>query len=362
MTMTFARRSLFGRTRARDFTKVDDLVAAVQDQLAIEEAGPGDAEAIRGQLAGALTSGPATIARDPTIGSPRFRAGFMAGHLHAHLIRTMGPLRWESILPTTVYAASLLAPELDRFLGGSGPNIVAAHTSACLRAADRGDMPLDVELATFRWLAAQHSIAVTPELVERFDDARSRRLELQVALDSERTLDASGARASRAARHIREHIVRLERQIAVMDPGSSETDRWRGALTGLQVSESGPFLAAMDDGASESYRGGRFGGDLLASLIRDDRVPIEALRSICYRYGAALATPAGGTLMAEAPPTNALKAHALGMHVLSGGGPPVDEDLEIALLSWLAGRLEVSLTHEFLESRKRFVARRRTPD
>jgi hypothetical protein len=50
------------------------------------------------------------------------------------------------------------------------------------------------------------------------------------------------------------------------------------------------------------------------------------------------------------------------MHVLSRGGPPVDEDLEIALLSWLAGRLEVPVTPDFVKSRKRFVARRRTPD
>lgn len=361
--MTFARRWRFGRSPARDFTKVDDLVAAVRDQLAIEEAGPGDAEAIRGQLAGALTSGPATVARDPTMGSPRFRAGFMAGHLHAHLIRTVGPLRGESILPTTAYAATLLTPGLERFLGEPGSNLVAAHTSACLRAAERGDMPPDVELASFRWLADQHSVPVTPQLVEQFEEARSRRLGLQVALDSERALDPSAAAASRAARHIREHIVRVERQIVVMDPRSPETDRWRGVLAGLRtVSGSDPFLAAMDDGTSESYRGGRFGGDLLASLIREDRVPIEKLRSICYRYGAALATPTAGTLLAEAPPTNALKAHALGMHVLNRGGPPVDEDLEIALLSWLAGRLAVPLTAEFVERRKRFVARRRTPD
>jgi hypothetical protein len=66
-------------------------------------------------------------------------------------------------------------------------------------------------------------------------------------------------------------------------------------------------------------------------------------------------------LLAEAPPTNALKAHALGMHVLNQGSPPIDEDLDLALLTRLAGRLEVPLTPEIVGNRKRYVARRKTP-
>jgi hypothetical protein len=362
--MTFDPRSLFRRRApTRDFANVDELVAAVRKQVAIEEAGPDDADAIRGQLAGVLTTGPATLARDPTLGSPTFRAGFLAGHLHAHLIRTVGTLHRESILPTAAYAASLSSPEDERFFGQSVPNILGAHTYACLRAAERGDMPLDVEFATFTWLADQYSIAVTPELVGQFEGARTRRLELQVALDSERTLDPRAAAGARIARRTRELIARADRQIAVTAAGSPEIDRLRGALAGLRtVSGSRPFLAASDTATSEAYRGGRFGGDLLVSLIRDERVPSETVRSICYGYGAALATPTGAKLLAEARPTNALKAHALGMHVLRQrhGPAAIDEDLEISLLTWLAGRLEVPLTPELLERRKRYIARRKT--
>jgi hypothetical protein len=145
----------------------------------------------------------------------------------------------------------------------------------------------------------------------------------------------------------------VERQIAEMDAGSPEIDWWRGALAGLRtVSGSGPFPTSSDDATSESYRGARFGGDLLASLIRDARVPSQTVRSICYRYGAALATPTGGKLLAEAPPINALKAHALGMHVLNAraGVAAIDEDLEMPLSPVL------------LEDRKRYVARRKTLD
>jgi hypothetical protein len=273
-------------------------------------------------------------------------------------------LPWQSILPTTAYAVSLLTQGAEGLLGGSVPNIGAAHAYGCLRAAERGDMPRDVELATFRWLADQYSIAVTPELVEQFEQARLRRLDLQVALDSERMLDPLAAAEARNARRLRQRIVRVEQQIASMAPDSPGIDRWRGALAGLRTEDGlGRFLAASDESTSESYRGGRFGGDLLASLIRDGRAPTESVRTICYRYGAALATRAGGMLLAEAPPTNALKAHALGMHMLQRADQTaIDEGLEVALLTWLAARLEVRLTPELLESRKRFVARAKAPD
>jgi hypothetical protein len=275
----------------------------------------------------------------------------------------MGTLRGESILPTAAYATTLLSPGAERLLGGSVPNIGAAHSYACLQAAERGDMPRDVELATFSWLAGQYSIAVTPEFVEQFDQARLRRLDLQVALESERTLDPLAAARARNARRLRERIVRVEQQIASMEPGSPGIDRWRGALAGLQTEDLSGRFPVSDETTSESYRGGRFGGDLLACLILDGRSPIEAVRMTCYRYGAALASPAGDTLLAEAAPTNALKAHALGMHVLERAGESaIDEDLEISLLNWLAARLGVPVTPEVLESRKRFVARRKAPD
>jgi hypothetical protein len=241
---------------------------------------------------------------------------------------------------------------------------VALHTYASLRAAERGDLPLDVELGAFRWLAARYSIAVTSRLVEQLDVARIRRLDLQVALESEQALDPPAAAAARNARRLRQCINSVERQIVVTDPGLPEIDRLRGALAGLlAVSGTGPVPAASDDTTSESYRGGRFGGELLASLIQGDMMPSETLRSICYRYGAALATPSGGTLLAEAPPTNALKAHTLGIHVLQQGvaAAPLDEELELALLTWLAARLEVPLTPDLVEHRKRFVARPKTP-
>jgi hypothetical protein len=92
------------------------------------------------------------------------------------------------------------------------------------------------------------------------------------------------------------------------------------------------------------------------------RNPGNRLRSICYRYGAALATSKARTLLAGDPPTNVLKAHALGMFVIrERAEAAIEEDLEVALLGWLAGQLDVPLTPQLVSDRHRFVARRATP-
>jgi hypothetical protein len=360
MTMRFDPRSLFRhRPGSLEFAKVDQLVAALREQLAAAGDGAKGSDAMRGQLVGAELQGRVTLPRDPAMGSAKFQAGVFAGSLHAHLLRTRGALGGDVMLPTAAYAASLLDPAVERYLLETPPNLPKAHAYGCLSAAKHGNLSFDVELATFRWLAEQLSVPVTPELVRQLEESRERRLDLQAASESERAMDPVAASTARSERRIRAQILALERGLSSAEPGSEQAERLRGALAGfMTASRSGLLLTATDDGESEPYRGGLLGGHLLAGLVRDDHLPNEALRTIGYRYGAALASSKGRALLAGSRPTSALKAHQLGMYAVNRGtAGAIEESVEIALLTWLATQLDVLPTPEFIRDRKRYFAR-----
>jgi hypothetical protein len=360
MTMRFDPRSLFGhRTRSQKFANVEQLVAALRKQVVDAGDGANGSDAMRGELAGAELRGRVTLRRDPAMGSPTFQAGVFAGSLHAHLLRATGSMGLDAMLPTAAYAASLLDPAVERFLLEGPPNLLKAHGYASLRAAKRGDLTMDVEFATFRWLAEQLALPVTPELVGQFETSRRRRLELHAAYESERAMGPAAASIARSERRSRAQIQALERSLSSAEPGSERAERLRGALAGfMTASRSGLLLTATEVAESESYRGGLLGGHLLASLVRGDRSPNDALRTICYRYGAILASSKGRRLLGGSRPTSALKAHQLAMYAVNrSASGPVDEDLDIALLTWLATQLDVSPTPEFIGDRKRYVAR-----
>ena len=184
-------RSLLRRPdRRRAFATVDELLAATRKQLEAVEPGSTSADILRGQLAGA-ESEQAGLPRDRSQGSPKFRAGHLSGRLHVHLIRTLGALSWDLVLPTAAYAAALVTPPAERYLEeATQENLLKTHGYAYIRAEPRGDLPADVELELFRWLAADQSIPVTPDLLSRFQDWRQRRLDLLTRWDAERSADA----------------------------------------------------------------------------------------------------------------------------------------------------------------------------
>jgi hypothetical protein len=360
VTVGFARRSLFPRRHATPvFSTIEALVEALRKQLATADAGSTSADALRGQIAGAEAPARATLPYDPTLGSRRYAAGVLAGSLHAHLIRTMGKLSSDVMLPTAAYAASLVTGPTTRSAAEATPTLLQVHLYASLRADARGDLPADVELEAFRWLASLLSVPVSPELVAGFETSRRRRLDLRAARASEQAMDPATAAAARVERRLGTELETLERQLAAAEPGSVQADRLRGAIAGVTTaSQSDRLTTAADNGTSEAYREGQLGGHLLASLLRDDRNPGNRLRAICYRYAAALASSQARPLLAGDPPANVLKAHALGIHVVDrGSGAPIEEDLELALLGWLAAQLDVPLTPEVVNGRKRFVVR-----
>jgi hypothetical protein len=363
--MGFDPRSLC-RRRARSpgaFEKVDQLVAALRKNLATAGGGASGSDVLRGQLVGAALPGRVTLLRDTALGSPKFQAGVFAGNLHAHLLRTLGTLGWDVMYPTAAYAASLLDPGVQRYLLETPPNLVNTHAYGCLTAAQRGDLSSDVELATFRWLADQLSVPVTPALVGQFEESRKRRLDVHATYESERAMDPVAASAARSERRVRTHILAIERKLSSAEPGSEQAERLRGALAGFTTTiGSGLLRMATADAESEPYRGGLLGGHLLASLVREDRSPVDSLQTICYRYGAAIATSKGRALLAGSDPTSALKAHQLGIYAVNQRiAAAIEEDVEIALLRWLATQLGVSPTPEFVGNRKRYVARPAKP-
>jgi hypothetical protein len=365
--MGFNLRSLLrGRSAPRQFTSVDELVAALRRLPAGSSVTPDAADTVRGQIAGAESRGRATLPSDPASGPPKFRGGFLAGHLNACLIRALGTMSVEHLLPTSGYAASLLSPEAGRHLVEAPPrNLLRTHTYACLRVAELMEMPAELEHAAFRWLADQLSIPVTPELEGRYLAMRQQRLGLVVEREMDRTRDHEAATAHRAERRIAVLAAGVQRQLAAIDPASTDADRLRGALAGLEtVATSGLLVAGVssqepsETRASEAYRGGLLGGHLQVALARTGRMVDDALRLHAYRYGAALASSQGIALLAEPRPTNALKAHQFAMHTVNQrAAGPIAEGIEIAMLEWLAAQLDVPVTPEFLSDRHHFVAR-----
>ena len=100
------------------------------------------------------------------------------------------------------------------------------------------------------------------------------------------------------------------------------------------------------------------GASLLVELVREDRVADDTLRRHAYRYGAVLASAGGRAVLVEPPPKNVLKAHQLAIHTLiERAGEPINEDLEVAMLRWLATQADLALTPELVEERRRYVVK-----
>src|SRR5438093_6440819 len=166
---------------------VTGLVAALRNRLAAERDGS-SGETLRGQIAGAESHDPVTLPCDPAGGSRKFQAGFLAGHLYAHLIRVFGSLPGTFLVPAAAYAASLVSPQAERYLAEAPPqSLFRTHGYACLRVEGQTDLPKDLEFAAFRWLAVQLSVPVLPELGAWFTELQQRRHLLAAEREMERT-------------------------------------------------------------------------------------------------------------------------------------------------------------------------------
>jgi hypothetical protein len=363
----FNLRPPFGRrVPQQEVRDVTGLVAALRNRLAAERDGA-TGETLRGQIAGAESHDRATLPCDPAGGSRKFQAGFLAGHLYAHLIRTLGRLPGTFLVPAAGYAASLVSPQAERYLVEVRPrNLFKTHGYACLRVVERTELPAHLELAAFRWLAHQLSIPLTPELETRYLEVRRRRLKLAAEQELDRTAEPAVATAHRVERRLAELASAVQRQLADVDTASTDADRLRGALVGLESASGSGLLGAPQtrettgSGQSEAYRGGMLGASLLVALVREDRVADDILRRHAYRYCAVLASARGMTLLAEPPPKNVLKAHQLAIHTLiERAGEPINEDLEVAILRWLATQAGLALTPELVDERRRYVVKAR---
>src|SRR5438094_9412936 len=99
-----------------------------------------------------------------------------------------------------------------------------------------------------------------------------------------------------------------------------------------------------------------WGASLLVARVREDRVADDALRRHAYRYGAVLASAGGRAVLVEPPPQNVLTAHQLAIHTLiERAGEPINEDLEAAMLRWLATQADLALAPALVEDRPRHV-------
>jgi hypothetical protein len=360
--MPFKLPPRFGRGGSRQqLDNVAELLALLQERQAGEPAS--GSETLRGQIAGAESRDRAMLPVDPQGGSRKFLAGFLAGHLDAHVIRTGGRLQGGLLVPMAAYAASLVSPQAERHLIEAPPlNLLKTHLYACAIASERGDLPLEGEEAAFAWLADQLAIPRTPELDRRFAEWRQRRLAGLAEIASERDGDVETVATTRSQRQLDALATGLERQLATVDRASREADRLRGALQGLHATTG--LLAAgqpgrrMGSDASEAYRGGLLGANQLAALVLGGRTADEALRRHSYRYGAVLASANGMALLAEPAPANVLKAHQLAIYTLGGrAGGTIDEDLDVAMLRWLGAQAGLVVTPEIVAERARYAVK-----
>src|SRR6266576_3062506 len=200
MPFTLPRR--FGRGGSRQgVDHVAQLLALLRERQT-REPGSGS-ETLLGQIAGAESRDRAMLPVDPQGGSRKFLAGFLAGHLDAHVIRTRGGLPGRLLLPMAAYAASLVRPQAERHLIEAPPlNLLKSHLYACAIASERGDLPLEAEESAFAWLADQLAIPRTPELDRLFTEWRQRRLAALAEIASERDGDDEAVATRRSQRQL----------------------------------------------------------------------------------------------------------------------------------------------------------------
>jgi hypothetical protein len=154
-----------------------ELAIQLRRRIAAEEPDSRHRLTLGGQLAG-LESDPAPAdPGGPPDEPPLHRGGYAAGRVYGHLIRTFGALPAELLVPTAGYGSALTTEPVARALADGGAvGILKAHSAAAFAAAKRGGFPPEVELVLFRWLAWQRSIEVSPELLDRYQAWRTRRL------------------------------------------------------------------------------------------------------------------------------------------------------------------------------------------
>jgi hypothetical protein len=105
-------------------------------------------------------------------------AGRLAGNLQAALLRRSGTVPEQLLLVCTAYGASVAGWIASKGSVTDSDRAVMAHTTACLRI-ERRRLALSAadERACFAWLLEQSGVALTNDLLERYERTRVRRLE-----------------------------------------------------------------------------------------------------------------------------------------------------------------------------------------
>ena len=147
-TVPFNLRPPFGRRWSQQEVRdVTELVAALRNRLAAKPDGS-SGETLRGQIAGAESDDRVTLPWDPESGSRKFQAGFLAGHLFAHLIRTLGSLPGTLLVPAAAYAASLVSPQAERYLVEAPPQAECWHRERLSEGVGKALLPRTAAIST----------------------------------------------------------------------------------------------------------------------------------------------------------------------------------------------------------------------
>jgi hypothetical protein len=113
----------------------------------------------------------------PPTGSEMRVAGLLTGNLQASLIRERGQVSSELMLRSAVYASMVAVWVSENGLPGKAEQLHAAHTAACIRLQRAGHaMGGGEERTFFGWLVGQAGVQVSPEMLERHERLRDRRL------------------------------------------------------------------------------------------------------------------------------------------------------------------------------------------
>jgi hypothetical protein len=346
-----------GSTPPAGSVSVDGLRRGLNERIAQSASDPEGQALFRAQLAGMRSVDRAPV-RDVSGMSPKERAAYLAGHLHAYAARGTGRIGKALLLPMTAYAGTLVSPGAsERLADPTEDGLVRAHTYTVARIAGTWPLAGDGEEIAFRWLAEQLDVRVTPALLER-------RVAFAAGVAERRARAATEGpfKPTRIERLIDAAAEGLRSQLATLADDSEGAELVRGALDGLAIDDVSLFASEHE---SRARHAGLLGGFLLASLVRDGWSPGAArLAHACHRYAGALASAQGRAYLVEAPPRNLLKAHELGWWAARRDlDPRLGADLDFALFGWLAARLGVAMTPELIEMRGRVRAvPRRKPE